>query len=117
MKFALAAAAATPFMAGAAFAGPYVNGEANLGIVGSDYTGALTEVHLGYEGTQDKVSYYVQAGPALVSPDGGSTEVEISGKVGASFAATEDLSVYAEYWALSGTETTSNVKAGVKYSF
>jgi len=116
-KSAIAAVAAAPFLATAAFAGPYVNVEANAGIVGSDYTGTLTEAHVGYEGTAGKVSYYGQVGPALVSPDGGDSDVQISGKVGASISATEKLSFYGEYWALSGDDLTSNIKAGAKYTF
>ncbi|MFZ9205562.1 MAG: hypothetical protein ACO22L_06785, partial [Candidatus Nanopelagicaceae bacterium] len=36
IKSAIAAVAAAPFLATAAFAGPYVNVEANAGLTGSD---------------------------------------------------------------------------------
>jgi len=41
----------------------------------------------------------------------------VSGKVGATVAAAERVSVYGEYYFLTGDKLTSNVKAGVKYSF
>ena len=45
-----AAAAAVAFAPAAALAGPYVNVEANAGWSGDDYTGATTDLHVGYEG-------------------------------------------------------------------
>jgi len=117
-KSAIAAVAAAPFLATAAFAGPYVNVEANAGLTGSNYTGTLTEAHVGYEGAlTDTVSGYAQIGPALSAPDGADTTVKVSGKVGASVAATDNLSVYGEYWFLTGDDLTSNIKAGLKYTF
>ena len=117
-KSAIAAVAAAPFLATAAFAGPYVNVEANTGLTGSDYVGTVTEAHIGYEGTAGKVAYYAQVGPALVTPDGGDTDVQISGKIGASVAATENLGVYGEYAAIStDNDLNSNIKVGVKYTF
>ena len=47
IKSALTALAATPLMAGAALAGPYVNVEANSSFTGSDYTGTTTDAHVG----------------------------------------------------------------------
>ena len=80
-----------------AIAGPYANVEANSGYVGSDYLGTTTEAHVGYEGELgEKVGYYVQAGPAFISEDGGETATELSGKVGISAAASENLEVYGE---------------------
>jgi len=117
-KSAIAAVAAAPFLATAAFAGPYVNVEANAGLTGSDYVGTLTEAHVGYEGAlTDTVAGYAQIGPALSAPDGADTTVKVSGKVGASVAAAENLSVYGEYWFLTGDDLTSNIKAGLKYTF
>ena len=45
-----AAAAAVAFAPAAALAGPYVNVETNAGWTGGDYTGATTDLHVGYEG-------------------------------------------------------------------
>ena len=114
IKSAIAAVAAAPFLATAAFAGPYVNVEANAGLTGSDYVGTLTEAHIGYEGKlSETVSGYIQAGPALSTPESGDATV----KAGASVAATDNLSVYGEYWFLTGDDLTSNIKAGLKYTF
>jgi len=117
-KSTIAALAAAPLFAGAAMAGPYVNVEANAGVVGSDYVGTLVETHVGYEGAlSDTVSAYIQAGPAIGLPEGGDAGVDVSGKAGLSVAATDKLSVYGEYWFLTGDDLTSNIKAGVKYAF
>ena len=62
-----AAAAAVAFAPAAALAGPYVNVEANASWAGDDYTGATTDIHVGYEGTVGEAGYYVQAGPAIVA--------------------------------------------------
>ncbi len=64
-----------------AIAGPYANVEANSGFVGSDYGGTATDVHVGYEGD----NWYVQGGPALLAPDEGDGDVELSGKIGGSY--------------------------------
>ena len=54
-----------------AFAGPYVNVETNAGWVGDDYTAAVTDLHVGYEGPiGESAGWYVQGGPALVNVDG-----------------------------------------------
>ena len=42
-KSVLAATAAAPLFAGAAFAGPYVNVEANSGFTGSNYSGTAID--------------------------------------------------------------------------
>ena len=119
MKIAIALAA-LPMMAAPAMAGPYVNVESNVGLTGSDYVGTVTEAHVGYEGKSGNFGYYGQVGPALVTPNASNTTVQVSGKVGGSIAATKNLSVYGEYWLLTGAEVenlTSNFKAGLKYAF
>jgi len=62
IKSTIAAVAASPFLlAGAAFAGPYVNVESNISYPDGDYSGATTDLAIGYEGAaSEKVSYYVQ---------------------------------------------------------
>ena len=124
IKSKIAAIAASPFLfAGAAFAGPYVNVESNVSYPDGDYSGATTDIHIGYEGTRGKLGYYVQGGPALVAVDGtDGSEGEISGKVGASYAATDALGVYGE---LSVIRTEVNnedqknwgAKIGAKFTF
>ena len=73
-----------------AIAGFYVNVENNAGFAGGDgldmdFVGSTTDFHVGIEGG-DKASWYMQAGPALISPDGGDADVEFSGKIGGSVA-------------------------------
>jgi len=99
---------------GAAQAGPYVNVEANSGFIGSDYVGTATDVHVGVEGA----GWYVQAGPALLSPDGDDTEVELSGKAGGSVGLTDALSVYGEVSFITGDDDNGyGTKVGAKYNF
>ena len=128
IKSTIAAVAASPFLfAGAAFAGPYVNIESNLTYPDGDYSGASTDLHIGYEGTtgtEGKISYYVQGGPSLnhaeVTDD---TETEFSGKVGASIGVSDDLSVYAEVSGISNEDATGDDivdfggKIGAKFLF
>ena len=117
-----AAAAAVAFAApGAALAGPYVNVEANSGFTGSDYNGTTTDAHIGYAGTAgEAVSWYVQGGPSLVANDGADTETVLSGKAGASVAATERLSLYGEVSFATGiddADTGYGTKVGATFSF
>ena len=93
IKSLFAAGAALSLSAGAAVAGPYVEIENNAGWVGNDYSAAVTDFHVGYEGDlSESASYYVQAGPALVSIDGEDSEGEWSGKAGVGVGITEQLS-------------------------
>ena len=128
IKSTIAAVAASPFLlAGAAFAGPYVNVESNLSYPDGDYSSATTDVHIGYEGatTEGKIAYYVQGGPSLVHSDStDDTETELSGKLGASIAATEDLAFYGEISGISAGEDAAgdNIvnwggKVGAKFVF
>jgi hypothetical protein len=118
IKSVIAAAAAAPLFAGAAFAGPYVNVEANSGFAGSDYTGTTTDFHVGFEGTAgDSVGWYIQGGPSVISTDGAGSETKFSAKTGGSVAATENLGIYGEISFVEGTTNSYGTKAGLKYSF
>jgi len=113
-----AAAGALALAPLSAVAGPYLNVEANAGWAGSDYVGATTDLHVGWEGSEGRYSYYVQGGPAVVSPDGGDTELEFSGKIGGAVAASDSLSVYGEISGITGDVVNSyGGKAGVKFLF
>jgi len=121
IKSALAAVVAVPVVSTAALAGPYANVESNAGFWGSDYQGSVTELHVGYE---DQLGYdanwYIQAGPALVSPDGEDTTTEMSGKVGVGVDVTEQLNLYGElaFITVDGSDDNSyGTKLGIKYSF
>jgi len=116
-----AAALASPVLAG-----PYINVENNAGFLGGDgldmdYTGSVTDFHIGIEGG-DEASWYMQAGPALISPDGGDADVEFSGKIGGSVvvSADEKLSLYGEISFITVDDfDAANVgtKIGAKYNF
>jgi len=127
IKSTIAALAASPFLfAGAAFAGPYVNVEANASYPDGDYTGATTDVAVGFDGStsEGKIAYYIQGGPAFVhSESADDTETEFSGKAGASLAVNEDLSVYAEISGISDEDSAGDDivnfggKIGAKFVF
>ena len=125
IKSTLAAAAAAPFLlSSAAFAGPYVNVEANASYPDGDYTTATTDVHVGFEGTtgEGKVAYYVQGGPAFKHNDDADNETEFSGKAGITVAATESLGVYGELAGITGEKSNEDIidwsaKIGAKFTF
>lgn len=119
IKLSAALATAFALAPAAALAGPYANVEVNAGFLGSDYQAATTDLHLGYEGTSGDFSWYLQGGPSVVSVDGSDgSDMELSGKIGASVAATEKLDFYGELSAITGdVENAYGVKAGAKYSF
>ena len=127
IKSTLAAAAAAPFLlSSAAFAGPYVNVEANASYPDGDYTGATTDVAVGFDGSasEGKIAYYMQGGPAFVhSETADDTETEFSGKAGASLAVSEDLSVYGEISGISDEDAAGDDiinfggKIGAKFVF
>ena len=121
----IAALAAAPLFAGAAFAGPYVNVEANASYPDGEYTTATTDLHFGFEGTAgEKVAYYVQGGPGFVHTDStDDTETELSGKVGASFQVADATSVYGEISGITGEDGDGDDvinfsgKVGLTYKF
>ena len=114
MKSIIASGLLLGMAQGAAIAGPYVNVEANSGFTGSDYTGTVIDNHIGYEGS----NWYIQGGPSIVSPDGGESEVELSGKVGGSVPLSEKLGAYGELSVITGNDNNGyGTKVGVKYTF
>ena len=116
IKSTIAAVAASPFLlAGAAFAGPYVNVETVQSFSGDDYTGLSTELQLGWEGE----NWYVSGGPIVDSPDNGESSTDFLGKVGGSLALTDAIGAYGEF-TVQTDETADNaygVKVGAKYTF
>ena len=126
IKSTIAAIAASPFLfAGAAFAGPYVNIESNLSYPDGDYSGATTDLHIGYEGSiSESADFYVQGGPSFIAVDGtDGSEGEFSGKVGVNVAATDSIGVYGEVSGISDEDSAGDdivnwgAKAGVKFVF
>ena len=125
IKSTLAAAAAAPFLlSSAAFAGPYVNLESNASYPDGDYSGATTDLHVGYEGAlSESADFYVQGGPSFVAVDGtDGSEGEFSGKVGVSVAATDAIGVYGEISGVTAEANNDDVvnwgaKLGAKFVF
>ena len=127
IKSTIAAVAASPFLlAGAAFAGPYVNVEANASYPDGEYTTATTDIHFGFDGaTEDgKVAYYVQGGPAFQHTEStDDTETELSGKVGVSVAVADSADLYGEISGITNEDSSGDSivdfggKLGVKYTF
>ena len=120
MKTIALALAATTLASAPATAGVYLNAEANDGYTGSDYSGRTVDVHVGYEGSSEKLDYYIQGGPAYtVVADVDGKESELSGKVGGTFNVTQKLGVYGEFSGITtGDEDNSyGTKIGAKYSF
>ena len=101
----------------AALAGPYANVENNAGYQ-DGYQGSTTDIHIGYEGGDDTYGFYVQGGPAIVSPSEGDSEFELSGKVGGSVNASDNFSVYGELSFITTEDDPSlGTKIGAKYNF
>ena len=126
IKSTIAALAASPFVfAGAAFAGPYVNVESNISYPDGDYSGATTDLHVGYEGSlSESADFYVQGGPSFIAVDGtDGSESEFSGKLGVTVAATDTIGVYGEVSGISAEDAAGDdivnwgAKAGVKFTF
>ena len=112
-------------LAGAAFAGPYVNVESNISYPDGDYSGATTDIAIGYEGSiSESADFYVQGGPSFVAVDGtDGSESEFSGKAGVTVAATESLGIYGELSGITGEDSSNEdivnwgAKLGAKFVF
>ena len=120
---AIAALTASTALAAPATAGVYANVESNGSRVGSEYTGSVTDVHVGFEkAAENGSSFYVQGGPAVVAEQGEDSDWRLSGKVGGNFQATDSIGVYGEISLLTAEEdsdddTSWGTKVGVKYNF
>jgi len=100
------------------FAGFYTNVEANSSFTGSNYSSTTTDLHLGYENSLgNSGSWYLQGGPAFITPDGGDSSTELSAKVGGGFDVTEKVNIYGEFSLLTDTTNTYGTKVGLKWSF
>ena len=121
IKSTIAAIAASPFLlAGAAFAGPYVNLEANGSYPDGDYTSVNLEAQIGYEGGADKFGYYVSVGPTVGHTEAADEfgDVEIAGYVGATYQVAESTGLYGEvYGATADDDIDFSGKVGVKFTF
>ena len=123
IKSTIAALAASPFLfAGAAFAGPYVNLEANGSYPGGDYESGNLEAQVGYEGTTEGgLAWYVSAGPTVNHTETADEvgDVELAGYLGASKSLTESVSAYGEVYGqtTTGDDNAYSGKVGLTFEF
>ena len=123
IKSTIAAVAASPFLlAGAAFAAPYVNVEANGSYPDGDYASGNLELQLGYEGsTPGGLDWYASVGPTVphteTADDFG--DVEIAGYLGGSYGISESVSLYGEVYGQTTPSDDNDFsgKVGAKFSF
>ena len=121
-KSTIAAAAASPFLfAGAAFAGPYVNIEANGSYPDGAYTSGNVEVQVGYEGTTPNgINWYASIGPSVQHTETADEfgDVEIAGFLGGGKSLTEKTSVYGEIYGITNDDDLDlSGKVGLRYAF
>ena len=117
IKSTIAAVAASPFLfAGAAFAGPYVNLEANGSYPDGSYSSGALEAQIGYEGaTEGGIGYYVSAGPTVSHTESADEfgDVELAGYLGGTYD-----KLYAEiYGVTNDNDIDFSGKVGVKFTF
>ena len=99
LKKIAGALSAIALSAGSAVAAPgfYVNVENNAGWAGSNSLGNATDFHIGADGMLgESFAWYGQLGPQLQAPNGGDTDVVLSGKIGGSLPITDSTSAYVE---------------------
>ena len=116
-KSTIAAVAASPFLfAGAAFAGPYVNIEANGSYPDGSYTSGALEAQVGYEGsTEGGFDWYVSGGPTVTHTESSDEfgDVELAGYLGCSYD-----KFYGEiYGVTNDSDLDLAGKVGVKFTF
>jgi len=125
-KFAIAAVAAAPFLATAAFAGPYVESKTTAGLSDGTYKGAQTELRVGYEEKVSKgVTVFGEIGPGYewTAIDGflqTTGEIVAVGEVGVKAKVSDRVSVNAKVGGEYGRKSEVFDLGGelkVRYSF
>ena len=122
LKSTIAAVAATPLLvSGAAFAGPYVNLEANGSYPDGTYTSGALEAQIGYEGeTPGGIGWYASVGPTVSHTESTDDfgDVEIAGYLGGSKQITEKVGLYGEIYGVSNeSDIDFSGKIGTKFTF
>ena len=122
LKSTIAAVAATPLLvSGAAFAGPYVNLEANGSYPDGSYTSGALEAQIGYEGeTPGGIGWYASIGPTVAHTESTDDfgDVEIAGYLGGSKQITEKVGLYGEIYGVSNdSDIDFSGKIGAKFVF
>lgn len=94
IKSTIAVLAAAPLFAGAAMAGPYVESKTTAaGTIndGGDFSGAQTELRVGYEQKTGGVTVFGEIGPGYEWNNGGTNEGVAVGEVGIAFPISGNL--------------------------
>jgi hypothetical protein len=124
IKSAIAAVAATPFLASAAFAGPYVESKTTTALSDGTYKGAQTELRIGYEEkVAPTVAIFGEIGPGYEWTKGTTTttgETVAVGEVGVKIKATDKVGVNAKVTGEYGNTSKIFDMGGelkVRYSF
>ena len=123
IKSSIAALAAAPLLApGAAFAGPYVNVEANGSYPDGSYTSGNLELQVGYEGaTEGGLNWYASVGPTVGHTESTDDfgDVEIAGYLGGSKGITEKVSLYGEVYGVTNPDSDIDFsgKIGTRFTF
>jgi len=124
IKSVIATAAVAPFLATAAFAGPYVESKSTAaGTItdGGEFTGAQTELRVGYQ--QDAgsgVTVFGEIGPGYEWNNGGTNEGVAVGEVGVNFPIAGNLTGKAKVAGEYGFDSEVFALGGelkVRYSF
>tara|TARA_R100001591_G_scaffold37725_1_gene49052 strand:+ start:144 stop:503 length:360 start_codon:yes stop_codon:yes gene_type:complete len=118
LKKVLAVAAVSAASSTPVFAGFYLNVENNATFLkDSDFQGSSTDLHVGYEKSSDRGSFYLQGGPLLSNPEGKSQSTDVSAKIGGSVNATDKTSIYGELSGVFADENVFGTKLGLKFAF
>lgn len=119
-KSALAAVVATPMLAGAALAGPYVETKSEAKGTDSDYSGQSHQVRVGYDWKLESgVTPYIEVGAGTGAKDGEDWEEFTVLEIGTSVKITDDLKAYIKMENKFQNDDTRDwkVELGTKYRF
>ena len=123
-KFAIAAVAATPFLASAAFAGPYVESKTTTALSDGTYKGAQTELRVGYDAAVGNgVTLFGEIGPGYEWTKGATTttgQAVAVGEVGVTVPVAKQVAIKAKVAGEYGNTTKDFDLGGelkVRYSF
>ena len=96
-KPAIAAVAASPFLASAAFAGPYVQSKTTAAATDGNYKGAQTELRVGYEQKLNNgVTVFGEIGPGYEWTNGADGQGVAIGEVGVTVPVAKQVSLKAK---------------------
>lgn len=116
------ALAVLPLLTAPAMAAPYVESKSTGAIVDGDYTGAQTELRIGYEQKLDSgITLFAEIGPGYEWNNVGiGNEAVAVGEVGANFPVGESVSIKAKFTGEHGFDSEIFALGGelkVRYTF